>query len=64
MPAQPTMLEVDSSSANTAQRILRFIRPLLLIALITVSLPIEANQQRPNIVFIFTDDHAPNAIGA
>ena len=37
---------------------------MVLFALIAVSLPIEAKEERPNIVFIFSDDHAPHAIGA
>jgi arylsulfatase A-like enzyme len=58
------MLEVNATSVSEAHRIARFVRPLVLFALIAVSLPIEAKEERPNIVFIFSDDHAPHAIGA
>ena len=58
------MLEVNATSVSEAHRISRFVRPLVLFALIAVSLPIEAKEERPNIVFIFSDDHAPHAIGA
>ena len=38
---------------------------LRLIALIIVVVsPAQAKDQRPNILFVFTDDHAPHAIGA
>ena len=58
------MLEVNATSVSEAHHISRFVRPLVLFALIAVSLPIEAKEERPNIVFIFSDDHAPHAIGA
>ena len=64
MPTHPAMLEVNATSVYEAHRISRFVRPLVLFALIAVSLPIEAKEERPNIVFIFSDDHAPHAIGA
>lgn len=64
MPTHPAMLEVNATSVSEAHRISRFVRPLVLFALIAVSLPIEAKEERPNIVFIFSDDHAPHAIGA
>jgi len=64
MPTHPAMLEVNATSVSEAHRIARFVRPLVLFALIAVSLPIEAKEERPNIVFIFSDDHAPHAIGA
>jgi len=64
MLTHPAMLEVNATSVSEAHRIARFVRPLVLFALIAVSLPIEAKEERPNIVFIFSDDHAPHAIGA
>ena len=64
MLTHPAMLEVNATSVYEAHRISRFVRPLVLFALIAVSLPIEAKEERPNIVFIFSDDHAPHAIGA
>ena len=64
MPTHPAMLEVNATSVYEAHRISRFVCPLVLFALIAVSLPIEAKEERPNIVFIFSDDHAPHAIGA
>jgi arylsulfatase A-like enzyme len=64
MPTHPAMLEVNATSVYEAHRISRFVRPLVLFTLIAVSLPIEAKEERPNIVFIFSDDHAPHAIGA
>ncbi|MFT6058672.1 MAG: arylsulfatase A-like enzyme [Lentimonas sp.] len=64
MPIHPATLEVNSTSVSAADRISRFVRPLVLFTLIAVSLPIEAKEERPNIVFIFSDDHAPHAIGA
>ena len=64
MPTHPAMLEVNATSVSEAHHISRFVRPLVLFALIAVSLPIEAKEERPNIVFIFSDDHAPHAIGA
>lgn len=64
MLTHPAMLEVNATSVSEAHRISRFVRPLVLFALIAVSLPIEAKEERPNIVFIFSDDHAPHAIGA
>lgn len=64
MLTHPAMLEVNATSVSEAHRISRFVRPLVLFTLIAVSLPIEAKEERPNIVFIFSDDHAPHAIGA
>lgn len=64
MLTHPAMLEVNATSVYEAHRISRFVRPLVLFTLIAVSLPIEAKEERPNIVFIFSDDHAPHAIGA
>ena len=40
-----------------------FLATFLLGAILTVSTSLSA-ADRPNIVFIFTDDHAPHAIGA
>ena len=38
---------------------------LRLIALVIVMVsPVQAKDQRPNILFVFSDDHAPHAIGA
>ena len=40
----------------------RFVTLFTLFAgLLTVA---EAQSERPNILFVFTDDHAPHAIGA
>lgn len=64
MLTHPAMLEVNATSVSEPHRISRFVRPLVLFTLIAVSLPIEAKEERPNIVFIFSDDHAPHAIGA
>ena len=35
-----------------------------LVFLLTLSAALPAADKRPNILFIFTDDHAPHAIGA
>jgi len=42
------------------------IRKLLFFLLVTLGLAAPASQadERPNILFIFTDDHAPHAVGA
>ena len=42
---------------------MRFLFHLLIAACMTMSTALSAND-RPNIVFIFSDDHAPHAIGA
>ena len=39
-------------------------RLVLSLALLTLSLPGLHGADRPNIMFVFTDDHAPHAIGA
>ena len=45
------------------QRMKPFLATFLLGAILTVSTSLSA-ADRPNIVFVFTDDHAPHAIGA
>ena len=45
------------------QRMKPFLATFLLGAILTVSTSLNA-ADRPNIVFVFTDDHAPHAIGA
>ena len=40
-----------------------YLLPLIALTIVVVS-PAQAKDQRPNILFVFTDDHAPHAIGA
>ena len=43
---------------------MKLIRSLLLLASCALLTPSQARDTQPNILFIFTDDHAPSAIGA
>lgn len=55
--------KINTSPCGFALRSLKMMLAHLLCFLALLTLPMGA-EERPNIVFIFTDDHAPNAIGA
>lgn len=55
--------KIDASPWRSALPGLKMMLAHLLCFLALLTLPMGA-EERPNIVFIFTDDHAPNAIGA
>ena len=55
--------KINTCPCGITLRSLKMIPAHLLWFLALLTLPMVA-KERPNIVFIFTDDHAPNAIGA